>query len=190
METLAYELSESWDETIGGKIVAMSPRPSVNHNIIAGNIYRILGNFFEDKSCTPFSDGVDLFLTPTDRFVPDGMVVCNREIIKPDGVYGAPDLVIEVLSPGTAKRDRAYKKNVYEKAGVKEYWIVDVANKSIEVYILQDAKFELDNIYSIFPDYDIAKMTVEERKSIPTEFSCSIFPELEIPTQKIFAGMF
>ena len=72
------------------------------------------------------------------RFVPDFMVVCDREKIKADGVHSAPDLVLEVLSPSTAKNDKGYKKSVYESSGVPEYWIVSPKEKSIEVYLLQD----------------------------------------------------
>lgn len=189
MENLAYQIEDTWDEMLNGKIVAMSPRPVVNHNRVSGNIFNLLKNFLKGKKCEAFSDGVDLYLTPTDRFVPDGMVVCNNDIIKFDGVHGAPDLVIEVLSHSTAKRDKVYKKSVYEKSGVKEYWIVEPDSKSIEVYLLKNNTFELDNIYSVFPDPLVGKMNDEEKASIVTEFHPSIFPELTILIKDVFEGV-
>ena len=125
-----------WDELIDGKVVLMSPRPAVNHNLIVGNLYVIFSNYFRGKKCVPFADGTDLFLTDRDRFVPDLMVVCNREKIKKDGVHGAPDFVAEVLSPRTARYDRRRKREVYGACGVREYWLVNPVDKSVEQYLL------------------------------------------------------
>lgn len=186
MGNTAYIMDDRWDEMLNGQIVAMSPRPMVNHNRVAGNISAIFNMYLEGKKCEVFSDGVDLYLTPTDRFVPDGMIVCDKDKIKPNGIYGSPDLVIEVLSPTTAKNDKGYKKQAYEKAGVKEYWIVDINSKSIEVYLLKDGIYDLDFVYSIFPDYMIEKMNEEERASIIMEFHCSLFPDLTISLKKVF----
>ena len=70
-------------EILGGKIVSMSPRPVINHNRIAGNIYRIFSSFLKGKPCEAFGDGVDLYLSKKDHFVPDGMVVCDKNKIRP-----------------------------------------------------------------------------------------------------------
>ena len=107
------------EELIGGKFVAMSPRPSVNHNHVSFNIARIFADYLKGKRCTPFADGVDLYLTDEDRFIPDMMVVCDPDKVKADGVYGAPDLVVEVLSPSTAQYDRGRKMRVYAQCGVR-----------------------------------------------------------------------
>ena len=84
MGNLAY-LLETYDEMLNGKIVAMSPRAAVNHNVVAGNIYHIFGNYLKGKRCAAFDD-VDVYLTENDRFVPDVMIVCDRDIIKKDGI--------------------------------------------------------------------------------------------------------
>ena len=121
-DNLAYEL-EFWDELIDGEIVLMSPRPATNHNQTAFNIAALFKTFLKGKTCRVFPDGMDLYLTEKDRFVPDVMVICDRSKIKNDGIHGAPDLVVEVLSPSSIKRDRIYKKRIYEQCGVREYWI-------------------------------------------------------------------
>lgn len=182
---LAFQ-EEIWDELIDGEIVAMSPRPTTNHIHVSGNIYRIFADYLDGKRCTPFPDGADLYLTEKDRFVPDGMIVCDPNKIKNDGVHGAPDLVVEVLSSSTAKRDRVHKKNVYEKAGVKEYWIVNPADKSVEQYLLVNQKFILNEVYVIHPDYVIGKMSAEEKAAIITEFKCSLYDDLIIKLEDIF----
>lgn len=78
---------ESWDELINGKVVAMSPRPSVNHHQVSLNIASIFSRYLKGKTCRPFGDGVDLYLTEKDRFIPDGMVICDPRKIKRNGVY-------------------------------------------------------------------------------------------------------
>ena len=187
--SLVYQ-EESWDELINGKVVAMSPRPSVNHHQVSLNIANIFSRYLRGKTCRPFGDGVDLYLTEKDRFIPDGMIVCDPHKIKRNGIYGAPDVVIEVLSPGTARYDRGHKKDVYEAAGVREYWIIEPDSKSIEVYLLQNEKFALDNVYSVYPDYLQEKMTEEEKEAIPTAFHCSLYDDLLISLEDVFSDTF
>ena len=188
-DNLAYQ-DEIWEELVGGKVIAMSPRPAVNHNFIASNIYTIFSAYLRGKHCTPFADGTDLYLTDEDRFVPDGMIVCDPDKIKPNGVYGAPDLVIEVLSHGTARNDRGHKMQVYEKCGVREYWIVSPGDRTVEQYILQDGKFVQNEIYTDYPDYMLKKMTEAERAAVVREFKCSLFDDLDISLEDIFYRTF
>ncbi len=190
MGNLAYRNEEIRTELLNGQIVNMSPRPTVNHNRVTGNIYRIFGNFLTRKTCTVFVDGVDVFLTEKDRVIPDVMIVSNKDIVKKNGIYGSPDLMVEVLSPSTAKNDKGYKKQLYERCGIKEYWIVDPENRSIEVYWLKDGQYILKDVYSIFPDYLLEKMTEEEIGEIATEFQTSLFPDLTILLEDVFENLF
>ena len=144
-------------ELIDGKIFMMSPRPRVEHATVCTNIASEFRSYLKGKTCRAFCDGVDVFLDESNRFIPDTMIVCNPDIIKHDGIHGAPDLVVEVLSKTTAKNDRSKKKYTYAKYGVKEYWIVDVWSKSVEVYYNQDSWFILDNIYYYLTDEEIAE---------------------------------
>lgn len=182
---LAYK-EEFRDELINGRIVLMSPSPATNHNRVSRNITRIFDNYLDGKRCEVFADGLDVYLTKTDRFEPDCMVVCDPAKIKPDGVHGAPDLVVEVLSPGTAKRDKTYKKQVYEACGVQEYWLVNPEEKIIEQYLLINNKFELHDVYTVYQDFMLDKMTEEERAEIITEFKCSLYDDLVIKLEDIF----
>lgn len=182
---LAYQ-EEIREERIDGKIVAMSPRPVMNHNRISSNIYYVFRDYLGKKRCEPFDDGIDLYLNEKDHFIPDMMVVCDPDKLKTNGVHGAPDLVVEVLSPSTAKRDKGYKKDAYAKAGVKEYWIVSPVEKSIEQYFLQNGQFILNEIYTVYPDYILETMTEEERAAIVTEFKCSLYDDLIISLEDIF----
>ena len=151
---LAYQ-DDVWEkrreEMIDGRVVMMSPRPAFNHNRVSYNIATLFDNYLKGRKCTPVSDGTDLYLDEKNRFVPNFMVVCDRDKIKWNGVHGAPDLVTEVLSPGTARNDKGRKKRAYEKNGVPEYWIVEPSNRSVEVYLLENGQYELDNVYTLYP---------------------------------------
>lgn len=144
-------------ELIDGKIFTIAPRPKIKHVIVCGNIASEFRSYLKGKTCRVFCHGVDVFLDINNRFMPDTMIVCNPDIIKHDGIYGAPDLVVEVLSKTTAKNDRSKKKYTYAKYGVKEYWIVNVWSKSVEVYYNQDNWLVLDNIYYYLTDEEIAE---------------------------------
>lgn len=188
-ENLAYQ-EERREELIGGKVVAMAPSPAWNHVAVSGNIYNIFFNYLEGKKCTPIQDSFDLFLTDEDRFIPDFMVVCDPDKIKEHGVYGAPDLVVEVLSPSTTRRDKTCKKDVYAQCGVCEYWIVDPISKSIEVYRTTGTEFALHNIYALHSEWDLAHMSEDERAAVETHFKCSLFDDLDIDLAKIFYRTF
>lgn len=187
-ENLAYQ-EVFREELIGGRLVAMSPA-ATNHNRIAGNIFLLFANFLKGKKCVPFGDGEKVFLTDTDHYVPDFMVVCDRDKIKPDGVHGAPDLVVEILSPSTGWNDKGPKKRVYEACGVPEYWIVSPEAKSIDVYRLEDGRFQLDRSYAVYPDYLMSLLTEKEKAEMVTEFKCHLYDDLAIRLDDIFCDLF
>ena len=171
-DNLAYQ-EERREELIGGKVVMMSPA-STNHTFVSGNIHGIFWHYLKGKKCTPISDGSTVYLTDDDHFVPDFMVVCDPDKIKSDGIHGAPDLVVEVLSPST----------------VREYWLVDPASKSVEVYRTDGSEFVLHDIYAQRPDWELAKMSEEERAALETHFKCSLFDDLDISLEDIFYRTF
>lgn len=181
----AYQ--DEWrEEIIGGEVVMMSPAIS-NHNRVKFNISRKFGDYLEGKTCEFLPDGEGLILAEdVDEYIPDGMVVCDPEKIGWDVVRGAPDLVVEVLSPGTAKNDRTRKKDAYEQHGVREYWIVDPASLSIEQYILTDGRFVLRDIYHRYSARELQRMKPEERAAVVTEFKCSLFDDLTIRVDDVF----
>lgn len=183
---LAYQ-EEPRKELLNGEIVMMAS-PTVNHYQIAFNIVVAFQSYLKGKICRAFGDGVDVYLTEDDRVIPDAMIVCNKNIIKLDGIHGAPDLIVEVLSPGTAKNDKGYKKDLYEAAGVKEYWIVDPVSHSIEVYLLTDDKFVLDEIYALYPVG--SGVTDKEREETKKEIPISLYNDFRISLEEIFKDLF
>ena len=182
---LAYK-SEPAEEIIGGEFVMMAT-PTLNHNRVTGNIYHLFRTYLKDRKCEPFPDGTALYLEEgAEEYKPDMMVVCDPDKLQYNGVHGTPDLVVEVLSPSTARYDRGHKNEIYEKYGVKEYWIVDPANRTVEQYILEESRFVLHGVFALYPDFMLQKMKEEEKAEMITEFQCSLFDDLPIRLEDIF----
>ena len=93
----------------------------------------------------------------------------------------------EILSKSTARNDRGHKKDVYEKHGVREYWIVDPYAVSVEQYVLTDGKFDLRAVYHQFLPWELEAMKPEERAAVPASFRCHLFPELAVRLEDVFA---
>ena len=159
----------------------MAP-PTSTHQEISGELFRQLANYLEGKKCrvyaAPFA--VRLFEqdgdTPEDvdtMVEPDLSVICDRSKIDKRGCKGAPDLVIEILSPSTRRHDRLVKLGLYQRAGVREYWIVDPDNGSVQVLTLTDGLLLHHEDYG---REDIAKVNVLDGCFI--ELS-KVFPESE-----------
>ncbi len=121
---------ERW-ELIAGVAYDMSPAPSIKHQTIAGKIYSRLEQKLAGKTCKPFIAPTDVVLSESDIVQPDVLVVCDPNKITEQNIQGAPDVVVEVLSPRTVMKDLREKKTLYERFGVKEYLIID----PLEVYV-------------------------------------------------------
>ena len=132
-------------QLIQGEFV-MSPAPSVYHQQISKRIFQILYKNIEiSQKGEVFYSPIDVYLDQENVFQPDLVVVLkdSKAKIEERGIIGAPDIVIEVLSPSSAYYDLVEKKEVYQKYGVKEYWIVDPKRKAVEIYKNHDDGFVL-----------------------------------------------
>lgn len=143
---LKWNSDERW-ELISGVAFNMSPAPAPEHQEISGNIFYQIKKYLSGRKCkiyaapfdVRFSETANLSDSAVDTVLqPDISVICDTSKIDHRGCNGAPDLVIEILSPYTSDRDMRDKFFVYEKHGVKEYWIVDPANKTVHQYELLD----------------------------------------------------
>jgi Uma2 family endonuclease len=125
-------------QVIEGDLVR-SPSPNIYHQAIAGRICSMLLRFLEKKPLGEvFVAPLDVFLSEINVYQPDVVFISNqrRSILTEHGLEGAPDLAVEVLSPGTARFDKGSKRKIYARTGVKELWLVDVEAKLIHVYQL------------------------------------------------------
>jgi len=167
-ELYTYADYASWDddvrcELIDGRVYMMAPAPSESHQDISGEMYRQFANFLLDKQCKVFHAAFDVCLNADgdgEKTVvqPDIVVVCDRSKLDGKRCNGAPDMVVEILSPSSSNRDNLLKYIKYMEAGVKEYWIVDPDDKILRVCLLKDGKY--DSIDYIKPD-KVAVQTLE-----------------------------
>jgi len=154
-----WDDSERW-ELIEGVPYAMSPVPTQAHQGISMELSSQIHNFLKGKTCKVFHAPFDVRLNADDEddtvVQPDLLVVCDKSKLDGKSCKGAPDLVVEILSPSTARQDRWVKYNLYKDAGVREYWIVDPDTKTVSVNVLGDG------IYSAYAygDTDTAPVSV------------------------------
>ena len=132
--------NERW-EIINGEAYNMTPAPGIKHQNVAGTFFRIIGNMLAGKACRPFIAPTDVVLSECDVVQPDVIVVCDEKKITEANIQGPPDLVIEVLSPSTALKDKREKKALYEKSAVKEYIIIDPIELYVERFVLRDKRY-------------------------------------------------
>ena len=156
-ERYIYADYAGWDdenryELIDGAAYLMSPGPSQMHQRIIKRFVRQLDGFLDGKSCEVFISPSDVCLNADgdndDSVIqPDLFIVCDDSKLDGQICNGAPDMVIEVLSPSTASRDMLLKFNKYLKAGVREYWIVDPETKMVRVCVLNGEKYDIDDYF-------------------------------------------
>lgn len=167
-------------ELFKGKIFKMSPAPNIEHQSISGNLFGLLFQSFTNHPCKLLPAPTDVVLlnmkkSTVDKEIftvlqPDICIVCDLEKLK-DGkkCVGAPDLVIEILSPGNSKKEMSIKYDLYEEAGVKEYWMVHPQDRSVQIFSLKDEKF-------------IGLKPVIENQIL----NSPLFPDLKMDLRKVF----
>jgi Uma2 family endonuclease len=165
-------------ELIRGKVRQMSPAPNTNHQLILSNLGVRLANHFENNPCSVFFAPFDVRLPITkpgkDHTVvqPDICVICDGSKLDKQGAKDAPDLVVEILSPGNSDHEMHTKFELYEESGVREYWIVDPDKRVVLVYCLQEGK------------YTGLKPFVENDR-----IDCRLFPDLDIRVNHLFKNL-
>jgi len=183
----------TWDdglrwELIDGEAFCMSPGPGTAHQFLAAKLFTKLGSYFEGKECQAFFAPFDVMLPrgeepargqasagrPEDEVdtvvQPDIMILCDMSKLQHNGIKGAPDVIIEILSPSTTQRDLDDKFRLYERVGVKEYVIVDPLN-----YVIFVHRRDAGGLYSF-------------RKVCGADdvLEFGMFPELKIPLSPIW----
>ncbi len=152
---LQWPEDERW-ELINGIAYNMSPAPNRMHQLISGNLSFQIRKFLESKQCQVYCAPFDV-LFPKDEedegdintvIQPDIVVYCDISRLTEKGATGAPDFVVEILSPSTSRRDQSVKFDLYAANGVKEYWIVDPAGQWVNQYLLtKKGNFDNGNLF-------------------------------------------
>jgi Uma2 family endonuclease len=167
-------------ELIKGWLYKMSPAPRRYHQKVEGVLHAKIWHYFENSNCEVYQSPFDLRLKRNkgqDEEIntvvqPDICVVCDLDKLDDAGCLGAPDLMVEILSDNTAKKDYNEKFNLYEENKVKEYWIANPATKTIELFSLIKGKYESIGLYNENEGY--------------THIESQLFKDLKIPLKTIF----
>lgn len=164
-------------ELIDGTIFDMSAAPGMTHQKVSGRFSRVIANFLEDKSCQVFAAPFDVFFPEEGEseeqtktiLQPDLSIICDESKLSEKGCTGAPDVIIEIISPSTASHDQIAKLRLYEKYGVREYWIVHPIDRIVWKYVLEKGVYKKPELY--------------DHNGTP---AFNTFPELEINLYKAF----
>ena len=175
VDYLNWPEDERW-EIIDG-VPYMQAAPSPAHQLISSELNRQISNYLQGKPCKSYPAPFCVKLIQGDEnevknvVEPDISIICDKSKIDDKGCNGTPDMIIEILSPSSGKMDKIIKFNKYEKAGVKEYWLVEPEQKIVSVFLLQDNhKFSRPDVYA-----DDEKINV------------SIFTDLAIDLSSVFS---
>lgn len=174
---LGWNDGKRW-EIINGLAYDMTPAPGTKHQQVSGALFSSIYNYLKGKSCQVFSAPLDVCLSESSEqdediynvVQPDISVTCDPKKINEKGVKGSPDWIIEIISPTSVKYDFGTKLVLYQKYGVKEYWIVDPEAHTINVYLIDaSGKYYPEKVYTG-----------------NDEISPSLFPDLKILLKEIF----
>jgi len=166
-------------ELIKGRIFKMSPAPNRRHQTLLANVNRQFDFFFLQHPCNYYFAPFDVRLPipnkkkPNTVVQPDFCVICEESKLDDAGCIGAPDLIVEILSPSNQKHDLATGFSLYEEVGVKEYWVVFPNERMVVVYALVNGK------------YVGSKPFIDELEPIGS----SLFPDLKIELKEVFRGV-
>ena len=189
MEILNERLLYPSYEIIGGKKI-MAPSAAPTHGGVIMRLGTIIENYLDANNLGyVFADDIDVHFLDGSLFKPDLSVILEKNSVIIDwrrGIYGAPDMVIEVLSKSTRRNDLTIKKDTYETNGVREYWIVDPWMKSIDVYLLRDGKYFFDDEYILFDADEIERLNDTEKATVKHEIPVKILDGLTIRLDYIF----
>ena len=176
---LAWQFKERV-ELIKGKIFKMSPAPGTDHQKIVFKLSIAMGNNLNDKNCEVYISPFDVRLPIKDKkgksntvVQPDICVICDLTKLDSKGCNGAPDLIVEIVSKSSVKKDLHEKFDLYQEAGVQEYWVVQPGDRTINVFTL--------NEYGV---YEISRP-----KTYGDQISSQILPRLTIELDDLFSNL-
>jgi len=183
----AYKLDErytytdyvTWDdgkrwEIINGGVWDMTPAPVLKHQRISRNLLHRFITFLEGRTCEVFGAPCDVVLDEENVVQPDILVVCDRSRLTDACVKGAPELIVEIISPSTGMKDRREKKALYERFGVREFILFDPANEIVERYTLVEGRYGSPDIFgwdeemplTLFPELTFNLWEIFEKERI------------------------
>ena len=169
-------------ELIKGKIFKMTPAPNLYHQDISGVVFTEIYNYLKGKPCKTYAAPFDVRLprkagNSNEKNIytvvqPDICVICDISKLDKQGCKGAPEIIVEILSPGNNQKELRNKYEVYEESGVKEYWIISPQDESFLKYTLVDGHYQASRL-----------MTIGDIITTP------ILPGFELSLETVFSGI-
>ena len=182
-------------EIIGGEKF-MAPSPGWGHVNVTANLVKIIGNYASiNKLGVVAADNFDVHFPDGNLFKPDFIFVSAAKAkslfeSKNSTLHGVPDMVAEIFSRSTMKRDVGIKKDVYERNGVKEYWMIDPWRETVEVCLLRGGKYEFGGLYQNWSEDELARLTDAERAEVESEIPVDVLDGFKIKIKNIFGWYF
>ena len=188
------DIRDDYEIIEGVKFMAASP--DMGHGTIVMNLSATIGAYVKiNKLGICFGDHMDVHFPDGNLFQPDFIFISAEKAKlffsdKNTTLHGVPDMVAEIFSKSTMKRDVGIKKDIYERNGVREYWIIDPWSENIQVYLLRDGKYFLDDVYQNYSDDELAELTEEERAEVTMEVPLAVLDDFKVKIRNIFGWYF
>ena len=185
-----YDFREKYYEVINGKKILFES-DSIAHNLIKGGLIMAFAEHVKRNRSGLIFMQLETHFPDGNIFYPDFLFIDKaRAKIVIDNPHQplrvVPDMVAEVFSRSTMKRDIGIKKDIYEQNGVKEYWMIDPWRETVEVHILRDGKFEFDELYQNWNADELARLTDSERAEVKFEVPVNVLDGFKIKIKNIF----
>ena len=195
METEIFVEQYDDYEIIGGEKF-MAPSPDWGHVNVTANLVGIIGVYARiNKLGVAVADNFDVHFPDGSLFKPDFIFVsaANEKLFldqKRNTLHGVPDMVAEIFSRSTIKNDIGIKKDIYERNGVKEYWMIDPWRETIEVFLLRDGKFEFGGLYQNWSEDELLRLPEDERAKVEFEVPVGVLDGFKVKIKNIFGWYF
>ena len=183
------EVNDDYEVIDGEKFLWHSE--NLGHNLIRGNLIMLFGARVKINRSGFIVSQLYIYLPDGNLVFPDFIFIDRAQeklvINNPDdGFHGVPDMVAEIFSRSTMKRDIGIKKEIYERNGVREYWMIDPWSESIRVYLLRGGKYFLDDVYHNYPEDELKELTDEERAEVKFEIPVAVLDDFKVKIKNIF----
>ncbi len=190
----AYDFREKHYEIINGEKF-LYPAENFKHNLINNSLLMLFASYVKENRSGFVFMHLYTYLPDGNLVFPDILFIDKAQeklvIENEDEPFrGVPDMVAEIFSRSTMKRDVSVKKDVYERNGVKEYWMIDPWSENIQVYLLRDGKYFLDEVYSNYSDKELSALTEEERAEVKMEIPVAVLDGFKVKIRNIFGWYF
>ena len=189
-----YDLREKFYETINSEKILFAS-DTIGEALATGNLLMLLGKYIKDNKRGFVFTHLVTYFSAENIFIPDIMFIdASKEklvVESPEYRFNiVPDMVAEIFSRSTMKRDMTIKKEIYERNGVKEYWLINPWSESIAVYLLRDGKYFLDDVYQNYSAVELENLTDEERAEVKFEIPVAVLDGFKVKIKNIFGWYF